>query len=237
VPPTATYTFTNTPVPPTATNTFTNTFTPTVTFSSTPGTTQQIVQIFDSRGELVRSLTGTNDYPNPSELTLSLSSFIPASSGAGGSVTISLNHQTVTVWDVRDDQGQWVPNGVYKIVVEEEAGGQNYYYSENVSVEPFFEPGGVNFKAAPNFAHSGDMVHFSVSYETAPADSRSRIKIYSLSGELLRNLPVANGQAVWNLENNGGLEIASGLYFALLDGVDVTTGLPVQKIDKILFLH
>jgi hypothetical protein len=91
--------------------------------------------------------------------------------------------------------------------------------------------------AAPNMVHPGDTVTFACSFAGGPADGRSHIKIYNLTGEMVNDLPVASGTAVWNLTTLGNESIASGIYLAVLDGIDPVSGLHLTKTSKILFLR
>jgi hypothetical protein len=211
------------------------TFTPTFTPSSSG--IFQIVQIFDTRGELIRQLSGTNLYSNPSELTLYLSAFVPNSSGQGGSVTISLNQQVVAVWDTRDEKGRWVANGVYQVLVEEKSGANHYFYSQNISITTQSRASQASLNAAPNLAYSGDPVKFTGTIDGQPANAPTVIKIYTLFGELVCTLPLSGGQAIWNLENQANMSVASGLYFAVLDGLDSLNGRPIEKSVKIMVLR
>jgi hypothetical protein len=45
------------------------------------------------------------------------------------------------------------------------------------------------------------------------------IKIYTISGQKVADLPVAQGQGLvtWNVENNSGEDVASGVYIYLVD--------------------
>jgi hypothetical protein len=240
---------------PTATQTGTLTRTPSVTFTATATVTppggltftpsptatapavSQIVEIFDTRGELIRQLTGTNLYPNPSELTLILSPFVPSASGQGGSVTVSLNQQVVTVWDIRDNHGHLVSNGVYQVLVEEKSGANSYFYSQNISIAAMGQTSKAVLKAAPNLVHSGDQVQLSATIDGQPAGAPAVIKIYTLFGELVRTLPISGGQATWNIQNHANAAVSSGLYFVVLDGVDGITGQPIEKSTEIVVLR
>jgi hypothetical protein len=240
---------------PTATQTGTLTRTPSVTFTATATVTppggltftpsptatapavSQIIEIFDTRGELIRQLTGTNLYPNPSELTLVLSPFVPSASGQGGSVTVSLNQQVVTVWDIRDNHGHLVSNGVYQVLVEEKSGANSYFYSQNISIVAMGQTSKAVLKAAPNLVHSGDQVQLSATIDGQPAGAPAVIKIYTLFGELVRTLPISGGQATWNIQNHANAAVSSGLYFVVLDGVDGITGQPIEKSTEIVVLR
>jgi hypothetical protein len=159
-------------------------------------------------------LTGTVVFAHPDQLTLSL-----AVSGMG--ITVGLDQQTVAVWDERDSQGHLVPGGVYQVLVEEKAGADSYFYSQNVSVVLSGQAALAELKAAPNLAHSGDTILLTASIDGQPAGAPAVIKIYTLLGELIRTLPLNAGQVSWNLENSRNQPAASGLYIVTLDGVNV----------------
>ncbi len=152
-------------------------------------------------------------------------------------MTISLDQQVVTVWDARDAQGHWVANGVYQILVEEKSGSNSYFYSQNISIMAQSQVSQSGLKAAPNLAYSGDQVHLTATIEGQPANAPAVIKIYTLFGELVRTLPLSGGQAVWDLQTRANASVASGLYFAVLDGVDSLTGRPIEKSVKIIVLR
>ena len=138
-----------------------------------------------------------------------------------------------------DNAGNVVPNGTYHIVVEEHfPDGTVEVLAQNASIDPYTGQETVVLVAAPNFVHSGDgPVSFTCSYAGNPADARSHIKIYNLAGELVNDLPVASGTAAWNLTTSGNEPIASGIYLAVLDGIDPVSGQHLTKTSKILFLR
>ncbi|HET9869431.1 MAG TPA: hypothetical protein VFR02_02890, partial [bacterium] len=218
-------TFTDTPTP-----------SPTPTVTSTPSSALQVVQIFDPRGEMVRQLTGTLLFADPDRLTMTLSGFTPAPSGQGGSVTISLDGQVVAVWDGLDSLDHPVPNGVYQVLVEEKAGGESYFYSQNLSVEELSRPVGSSLTAWPNLAHEGDTIRFTAQIAGQPAQAPALLRIYSLSGELVRTIGFSGGQALWNLDNAGNRSVASGLYIALLAGQDAF-GRPVHQSLRVMVIR
>jgi hypothetical protein len=48
------------------------------------------------------------------------------------------------------------------------------------------------------------------------------IKIYTLSGELVKEIVIAGGEAKWNARNDDGDEISSGVYVYVVKGEGVT---------------
>lgn len=73
-----------------------------------------------------------------------------------------------------------------------------------------------NVRAYPNpFRPSKG--HSEMTFSDIPVESK--IKIYTLTGELLRELTAdSGGQAPWNGKNNSGEDVASGVYVAFIEG-------------------
>jgi hypothetical protein len=85
--------------------------------------------------------------------------------------------------------------------------------------------------------HPGDTVTFACSFAGGPADGRSHIKIYNLTGEMVYEVAVSGGTATWDLTTLRHSPISSGIYLAVLDGIDPVSGLHLTKTSKILFLR
>jgi hypothetical protein len=169
---------------------------------------------------------------------MSFSAYVPNPSGPGGTLTIYLNNLPVVVWDSLDGSGQLAQNGIYHIVLEERDSNHNsLFFSGNVVVMPYHSVNLANFTAAPNVAHNGDTIRLSASFSGAPADGRSQVKVYAVTGELARILAVSNGQANWDLRNNDGGLVASGVYILDLDGMDVNTGVATHKFLKVIVIR
>jgi hypothetical protein len=209
---------------------------PTATPTITPAmVNQQIIQIFDIRGELILTLNGTSSFNKTGPFSLTLSTFIPLSNVPGGSLTISMNGQTIATWDAMNGNGQLVPNGVYHIVVTEQfPDGSDIVLAQNASVAPYSNQEAINFIAMPNMARSGDVVKFSATFAGIVADGQSKIKIYDLAGELIASLFIQNGASTWDLSDSKSQIVASGIYLAVLDGTDPASGQHLTKILKIL---
>ncbi len=199
---------------------------------------QQVIRIYDIRGEVIRQINGVSSFSPTDVLTLSLSTFVPTSPEPGGSLNISLNGQIIGTWNALDNSGNVVPNGIYHIVVEEHfPDGTVMILAQNASIDPFTGQETAKLVAAPNLAHPGDTIHFTATYAGNPADTRSRIKIYSLDGELVNEVAVSvSGTATWDLTTPQHEPIASGIYLAVLDGIDPASGQSLTKTAKILYL-
>lgn len=168
---------------------------------------------------------------------MSLSPFAPNPTGPGGTITVYLNNQVVGTWNATNDNGTYVPNGFYHFVLQEHTNSGDVVQLERDSFISTFHGQAVSFTALPNVVHPGDTVLFNASYAGIGADQQSKIKIFTVSGELLQTLSLSGGAATWDGKNNIGQELASGIYLAVLDGIDPANGQSVRCILKLLFTH
>lgn len=216
--------------------------TPTITLTpnstSTPACGQQVVNVFDERGELIATLCGNILFPNGSVYSATLSSFVPSPSGLGGTITIYLNNKPVAVWNGLDSKGQLVPNGFYHFtIVENLPGGNTVVLARDAFIDAESGTRGLQISARPNLAHPGDTVTILASFSGTPPDAQSKIKIYDIAGELLATRSLSNGAASWDLRNLTGQEVGTGLYLVVFDGNDPVSGTPVRKAVKIILIH
>jgi hypothetical protein len=195
-----------------------------------------VIHIFDSRGELVRTLCG--ELPNPAaNPVLGAATFHPNPSGEGGSLTILLNGQSLAVWDVTDQKGNLVPNGYYFLTLTQPLqDGSTVDLKWTVYIGASSSVPGVEFSARPNLIQGGGPARFSVVFPGGPADSRSVIRIYTVGGERVRLLDLSAGTVSWDLRNENQEMVSSGLYLAVLDGVEVGTGVRVKKTIRLVIL-
>lgn len=168
---------------------------------------------------------------------MTLSNFAPNPNGPGGTITIFLNGQTVGVWNATTDGGALVPNGFYHFVLVEHTSDGTTVQMERDAFISTFHGESVFLVAAPNLVRFGNVVDFNASFAGIPADNQSKIKIYSMNGELVRMLVLSLGTASWDIRNNSGQAVASGLYLAVLDGIDPVSGQSLTKIVKVLVTH
>jgi hypothetical protein len=213
-----------------------------MTISPTPGVASgcggETLTIFDQRGELVRSLCGLLPALAPQTLTFTVSAFVPAQTAMGGSMTLYVNGQAAAVWDGRDGAGNIVPSSFYHLVlVQEFADGTSARLEKDVFIPPLGQTASVLLKALPNLAHSGDKIFITAVFGAMPADERSFMKIYTVDGERVKVLPLSHGQTDWDLTNNQGQEVSSGIYLIVLDGMDPATGAPARKTIKVVVLR
>lgn len=168
---------------------------------------------------------------------MTLSNFVPNPNGPGGTISIYLNGQTVGTWNATTDGGAWVPNGFYHFVLVEHANDGGTVQMERDAFISTFHGEAISLVAAPNIARPGDTVHFNASFAGTRADGQSRMKIYSTDGELIRTLVFVSGAVPWDLKNTSGQTVASGVYVAVLDGMDPLNGQSLNKIVKVLVTH
>lgn len=95
----------------------------------------------------------------------------------------------------------------------------------------------ISLIAWPNFAHPGGTVNFTASFAGTPANNQSKIKIYTADGELVQTVTLNAGSSTWDLRNASGQTVASGVYLAVLDGIDSASGQALNKTVKVLVTH
>jgi hypothetical protein len=62
------------------------------------------------------------------------------------------------------------------------------------------------------------------------------LRIFTLTGELVKTLPWQNGQTSWDLTRLSGQTVASGLYLASEEASDVLSGTKIHKTVKVIVL-
>jgi hypothetical protein len=100
---------------------------------------------------------------------MKLSNYQPAPNGAGGSVTIELNGQVVTVWDGKDSSGALVPNSFYHVVMLETTPDGKVVRLERDVLVLNDHASPISLVAQPNVAHPGDLVQIIASFAGVPA--------------------------------------------------------------------
>lgn len=169
---------------------------------------------------------------------MSLSSYAPNPSGTGGNIKVYLNGQLIGDWNGLDTTGTPVPNGFYHFVLEEhDRNGNIVILARDAYIDTNGDQPAVQFAAMPNVAHTGETVQFYASFAGISADGQSTIKMYSVAGELIKTLTFANGKTSWDTTNNSLQQVASGVYLAVLDGVDPTSAQKSHKVVKVMVLH
>jgi hypothetical protein len=196
------------------------------------------VDIFDERGELIRTLCGTVSALPSGPITFTVSKFTPNSTGLGGTLVFYVNGQAIATWDATDKNGKLVSNSFYHLILRQKfTDGTSASRERDIFVSSNNQSSTAQLFASPNIAQTGDTVRLSASFGVNVADGRSMLKLYTVSGELVRTLTLSAGQASWDLTNAQGQAVSSGVYLIVLDGVDVNTGNPASKVIKVLVLR
>jgi hypothetical protein len=198
---------------------------------------QETIRIYDERGEKIAQVCGVNDLPGDTDYTMTISRFIPNSSGGGGNITINLNGRFVAAWNCLDRNGNMVPNSYYHFVLEGHTQDGATIRLETTAFVAPHRGEGISLNARPNIARDGDVILFYASLGGIPPDERSHVRIYTLAGELVQSIPITNGTASWILNAVDGRPVASGIYIAVLDGINPANGQKSSAKCKVLVLH
>jgi hypothetical protein len=205
----------------------------TVTPSATCG--PQELRIYDERGEWIRTLCGTLPALAPGAVTFTASAFAPNLSGPGGLFTLYVNGQVFALWDAKDKAGKVVPNSFYHLVLKQRlADGAAVLLETDVYVAS--RDSTLSLSAVPNIARTGEVVRLNASFGSGPAPDGSPVKVYAVSGELVRTLALLGGQASWDLANDQGNPVSSGVYLFCLDVMD-GEGRAVRRVVKAVVLR
>ena len=183
-------------------------------------------------------MCGTGIFQEDGVLNLALGSYQPVPGGLGGTLPILVNGTVVAVWDSRNQQGQLVPNGFYQVQVTQFTNLANPYVVEkSVYIDPAHYQTPIQLSASPNIAGEGTVVVFRSQIQGLPAGSGNEpLRIFTLTGELVKTLPWENGQTSWDMTNLPGQTVASGLYLAVEEASDALSGDKIHRTVKVLFL-
>jgi hypothetical protein len=197
---------------------------------------EESLYVYDERGEKIAVVCSLAGLPGDGSYNLAISAY-SANPGGGGTVTIYLNGAIIGTWDCRDHNGNLIPNSFYHFVlVARQPDGGEILLESDAYIAPH-QGQAVYFVARPNLANRGDIILFSASVAGVPADERSKIRIFTVAGELVRTIEISNGTASWRLDTGDGNPVASGIYLAVLDGINPTNGQKLVKINKLLVRH
>jgi hypothetical protein len=166
----------------------------------------------------------------PSVLTLGIQN-------GGGVVNLTLNNSAFTQWDGKNEQGVLVPMGFYHVIVTQTfTDGSQVQLQNSVYWGDHAPVASVILQAAPNWVTAGGTVQFTAQVDGNAVNASGAVRIYSLSGEFLRQLDLAGGRGVWDLTNPQGDPVASGIYLVVLDTKDAN-GNPARKVIKVGIKH
>jgi hypothetical protein len=161
--------------------------------------------IYDSTGVLVRSVAAGSASASVRSASWSPQPYNPSD----GPLTLSAGGWTFR-YDGLDASGAVLRNGVYLFVLQSSQGGAVSKDSFQVTV--LGNGGGqVSIFAAPNPVRPGTAVK-AVIYWHPPAQGVD-LRIYDLSGGLVRDFGLSTSPLAWDLKGGAGREVAAGLYF------------------------
>ncbi len=203
------------------------------------------VNIYNEAGEIVKHLDEVvaDAVTMNTGFTLSTSTFSPGLQGGSSSdLKISLSGGTTVTWDGRGDNGEFLTNGQYTVVVTTVDGqGGNATVSKQVTI----------------YRTSVDLPNGYVSVYPNPYSPKNNpppfitirvggnysvsANIYTVAGELVakvQSLP-GNNYATWDPTTqtlNGSYGVASGLYIAVVV-IEDPQGATQTTAHKIVFIH
>lgn len=183
-------------------------------------------------------MCGTGIFLDDFSLVLSFGAYQPVPGGTGGQLPILVNGTVVAVWDSKNQQGSLVPNGFYQVQVTQFTNPTNPTVIEKaVYIDPIHYQTPIQLSASPNIAGEGTNVVFKSQIQGLPTGSGNEpLRIYTLTGELVKTLPWENGQTSWDMTNLPGQTVASGLYLAVEEATDAVSGDKIHRTVKVLFL-
>jgi uncharacterized repeat protein (TIGR01451 family) len=202
------------------------------------------VSIYNEAGEIVRHLAQTvaDALPNNTGFSLSASTFSPGyQGGPNTTLSIELSGGTVVTWDGRGDNGQFLTNGQYTVIVATYDGqGGSATVSKQVTIfhSSLDLPNGTVVVYPNPFSlakYPGARLTFSVG-----GNYSLKADIYTLAGERVaqvESLP-GNNFMTWDpaSQTAGGSGAASGIYIAVVRVTD-PQGQAQTSTHKIAFIH
>jgi flagellar hook assembly protein FlgD len=138
-------------------------------------------------------------------------------------------------WDGRNEARKLVASGQYYIqVISTDRRGQTTVVTKAVTVQQ----GKVGLlgptRLSPNPAH--DTVQ--IWARTGLAGTQVRVVVYSITGELISKLDFGSSDVLtWNITNQKGERLASGIYLVVVTAVDPQTGDSERRVIKLAVLR
>jgi len=234
---TPTSTFTHTPTP-TVTNTRTITLTPTHT--ATPTVTGTPTSTFTHTPTPTITMTPTHTATPTITLTRTATPTVTLTKTPTVTLTRT-STPTVTFTKTPTPVAGMVKAGFVSGSTREEASNSPTPVILNLltstpTPSPTFAPGQFWAAAAPNISKEGESIRFLVKLDQT---GTIQLSLYSLTGERVYQTTAMGAEGtnslLWELENQGGEQVASGLYFYVLRVTG--PGISAVKIGKVMVLH
>ena len=195
------------------------------------------VNIYNEAGEVVRHLYSYMDDPtsNPLDNIQFSTSVISPSQNVTSGVSITSSNGMTLVWDGRSDSGAIVTNGRYEMEVHSTDGhGGEQVITRGLVVQAGNQPvTDGNVFAGPNVLKNGEtstlvQVHSSSSYTLTA-------RLYDTAGELIKQ--AVTGQLGSNQVGLDVNDVASGLYFVVVDLTNAQGGSAGRQVTRIVIQH
>jgi len=184
---------------------------------------QITISIYNSAGELVRSLEGT-DLP-PGNVKLEMHNVVETGGNNTVIIPIIYGDGDHVIWDGKSSSGAAVSSGVYEVRAEiVNANGITTIAEKTITVlEVKSDKSMSNLKIYPNpyfAAPDIQAVPVTISWNYK-SDGKVLIKFYNSAGELvkMKNCGLTDGQSVWDMKMNDGKYISSGIYVVVIDSI------------------
>lgn len=192
------------------------------------------VSVFNEAGELVWTKTVPAAGVTLGQVVVKGDSVDPGLKAGtpGSSIQISLGSSSLA-WDGKDSSGAILANGVYLVEVHVESGGQDSVITQNVTVlhGDLAEAG--TLVLAPNPALGP------VEIRVQPGLSGVlgiKVKVYTVSGELIRHLEAAGDNLIWDLKDPRGSLVSGGLYLLVVDA-ETTQGALQRHLGRLVVIR
>ncbi len=208
-------------------------------------TTYIQLNIFNSAGELVRSITNYDfvfppDFlsgPDGLGVQIDVPPVITTKQANASPVQIRFGARVsdFMLWDGKNNSGMSVSSGIYEmqIVVKTET-TLVVVASKSVTVLENNDVFIGEIKSVPNpYTGSGAGIKF---MWTANETGNMAISIYNISGELIRilNTKLENGSVGWDATTSGGNIASNGLYIAVLQGISGGGNIARMKVKVVI---
>jgi hypothetical protein len=199
---------------------------------------ESTILIYNEAGEIVRHLYALTDDPgNDPALGAVLSTNVIQPGGGAGApsqVSIILSNGTTVVWDGKSDSGTFVQNGQYLIEVHTADGkGGEATVNQSISVLNVARDLSHSILCLPNLLDTSN--NWSASFQdNADPGTTLTARLYTLAGELIREIPGGVGTAQLSWDAQG---LASGVYLAVVEARGADGGLVNRQILKVAVIH
>jgi uncharacterized repeat protein (TIGR01451 family) len=203
------------------------------------------IKIYNEAGEVVRNLLAYSSNPGFSSATqvqLSGTTFEPTSGNPVGNIPaqlqISLNDGTSVWWNGQSDSGAVVTSGEYfiELHVQDGHGGETVITEKVTVVSENASQGMGTITAGPNVVNRGTGTGYTVTFKSDSDQVLTLIyRVYDMAGELVQSSvfgPAGTNLATWDASG-----VASGMYLAVVDALNVEGGLVGRKNLKIVVIR